>query len=80
MMVYFSEICLQPGTMGCIESDSTEMSWPCQDPLDAVDGKSNGDMDPKKRRLDALQNGLFPCIHTFGRLLINMKTNLHHYS
>nr|XP_046272764.1 gasdermin-E-like isoform X2 [Scatophagus argus] len=32
-------ICLQPGTIGGIESDSTVMSWPSNNSLNTVDGK-----------------------------------------
>lgn len=45
-----SDICLQPGTIGGIESDA-EVSWRIQDPMDMVDGKFNG--------INTMQNGLF---------------------
>ncbi|XP_039676618.1 gasdermin-E-like [Perca fluviatilis] len=37
-------ICLQPGSIGGIEADSLA-SWPSQDSLDEVDGKSNGSQE-----------------------------------
>lgn len=51
------DICLQPGTIGGIESDSTELSWPSHDSLSMVDGNCNGEKAPEKGLLSALQNG-----------------------
>lgn len=68
----FSDICLQPGTIGGIEAD-TPASWPSHDSLNVVDGKCNGEKVPEKVPLSALQNGLCPLIHTFGQLTINGK-------
>ncbi|XP_070841225.1 gasdermin-E-like [Chaetodon trifascialis] len=51
------DICLQPGTIGGIESDSTELSWPSHDSLSMVDGNCNGEKAPEKGPLRALQNG-----------------------
>lgn len=51
------DICLQPGTIGGIEADSTELSWPSHDSLSMVDGKCNGEKAPEKGPLSVLQNG-----------------------
>lgn len=66
LLCAFSDICLQPGSMGGIEADS----WPSHDHMDEVDDKCNGEKAP----LSALQNGLCPFIHTFVQLLI-MENN-----
>lgn len=71
MLCVFSDICLQPGTIGGFEADST--SLPSHDSLDMVDGKSHRENVPEKVRLDALQNALCSFIHTFSRLPINDK-------
>ncbi|XP_054462478.1 gasdermin-E-like [Anoplopoma fimbria] len=49
-------ICLQPGTIGGIESDAPE-SWPSPDSFDMMDGGSNGKMVPLKVALSELLNG-----------------------
>ncbi|XP_035537455.1 gasdermin-E-like [Morone saxatilis] len=51
------DICLQPGTIGGIESDSTVLSWPSYDSLNMVDGKCNGKA-PEEVPSSALQNGM----------------------
>ncbi|KAM9340283.1 gasdermin-E-like [Symphorus nematophorus] len=51
------DICLQPGKIGGIESDSTVLSWPSHDSLNTVDGKCNGETVPDKVPMSALQNG-----------------------
>lgn len=69
MLCVFSDICLQPGTIGGIEADSTEMSWPSHVSLNTVDGRCHEEMVP----LSALLNGLCPFIHATVQLLINEK-------
>lgn len=61
MVFVFSDICLQPGTIGGFEADSL---LPSQDSLDMVDGKS--------RRVKALHLLLY----TFNQLPINLWTIL----
>ncbi|KAI3358447.1 hypothetical protein L3Q82_014874 [Scortum barcoo] len=39
------DICLQPGMIGGIESDSNVLSWPSSDSLDVTDGKCNGNQN-----------------------------------
>lgn len=56
----FAEICLQPDTIGGIEDDSPEVTWPPHHPLDAVDSMGHKEMAP----LSVLLNGSCPSIHT----------------
>lgn len=57
----FSDVCLQPGTIGGFEADSSAISCPSPDPSnDIVDGKFNGEHHPEKVPLRAQQNGLCP--------------------
>ncbi|XP_041811778.1 gasdermin-E-like [Chelmon rostratus] len=51
------DICLQPGTIGGIEADSTVLSWPSHESLSMVDGKCNGEKVQEKGPSGALQNG-----------------------
>lgn len=69
MLCVFSDICLQPGTIGGIEADSTERSWPSHDSLNTVDGRCHEEMVP----LSALLNGLCLFIHATVQLLIIEK-------
>ncbi|XP_068189100.1 gasdermin-E-like [Antennarius striatus] len=49
-------ICLQPGTLGGIETDS-ELSWPSDDSLNVVDGEFHGEMVPYDTPFRAPLNG-----------------------
>lgn len=60
MLCAFSDICLQPGTTGGIESDFPIPS------LDVTDGKCNG-----KKSHSAVHNGACPFICIFVQLVIN---------
>lgn len=66
MFCAFSDICLQPGTTGGIESDSTILSMPSHDSLDVTDGKCNG-----KKSHSVVHNGACPFNCVFVHLVIN---------
>ncbi|XP_073319486.1 gasdermin-E-like [Pagrus major] len=51
------DICLQPGTIGGFESDSTMLSMPSHDSLDMMDGKCNGKKSPETVFPSVVQNG-----------------------
>ncbi|XP_039978153.1 gasdermin-E-like isoform X2 [Xiphias gladius] len=57
------DICLQPGTIGGFEADSTAMSWPSHDSLNAVDSMCNRsqemDLSPLAELPQLTQHALF---------------------
>lgn len=71
MLCVFSDVCLQPGTTGGIESDSTILPMPSHESLDVMDGKCNGKKSPETVSHSVAHNGACPFNCTFYQLLIN---------
>lgn len=63
MCLHFSDVCLQPGTIGGFESDSISVSWHSDDSFSTVDGKCNGQKVPQKVAMIAPHDGL--SMHSF---------------
>ncbi|XP_036947870.1 gasdermin-E-like [Acanthopagrus latus] len=51
------DVCLQPGTTGGIESDSTILPMPSHESLDVMDGKCNGKKSPETVSHSVAHNG-----------------------